>query len=1179
VELAEAFIALRVHSEQVAKDVDKGLRAGAATGSTAAGQAAGAGFAGGFRQRVGPVFTKAVNEMAKAGVVSLGIIGVASLRMAGEFQKGLTTLVTGAGESERNLKLVGDGIKNIAVNTGTTTKQLVEGMFMIESAGYHGKAGLDVLRAAAEGAKIGNADLGAVANAVTTVMTDYALKGAGAATKATDALVVTVSRGKTHLQDLATSMARILPVAASLHIGVGQVGGAMATMTGEGTSARLAAMGLNATILAMVAPNAHAAKTMLSLGLSSKAVADTLTKRGLIAALQMVSAAAKKAGPEGSPAYVAAMKSMLGGTNGLRVGLQLTGTHMSTLIANTKAVSAAFDGGKGHVIGWALVQKDFNQQLEVLKARAEVAGISIGQVLLPVVSKLVGIFAGHTKEILIFVGAVLGLAIAAKIVMTVMKAWEVATAIWAAVTDSSLVSGIALWIMYTLGVESAGAATIIATGGIILILAALAIGAYELYRHWDTVWKFIKAVAVDAWHWAMDLIHNKIFNIILGIMFPLALLALHWRTTWADAKRIATDAWHWAMDLIHNKIFNIILACVVPLAFLALHWRATWADLKRVARDFYTWLWTDFGAKFGAFFTRTIPGWWDTAVTFARTRFVTPIENAFLAVWNWLTGTLGTNIRNLFTVTIPGYFTTAVQGIGRAWGAIQHAVGAPVNWVITHVINGLIGAFDWVSSKVGGPNISKLAPLPGFAAGGRVTVGTGPTSDDVLARVSRNETIVSAAHSAVLAADFAAVGVPGYAKGGTPHGTQPKKSGPGSGIIGDILGFFGKASELAKIMAALGSGNKVALGNAIMGLAGGGGTGGAVADLSKLLVDVPATLLKDAIAALFKVFGSGSSSSIVSYAMSFLGKIPYVWGGTSLSAMGADCSGFTQSVYSHFGIGAPRTSEAQGAWVKRGSPTPGGLAFYHSPAGGADPGHVAIVRNAASVISQGGGMGPTLMGINAMPLLWTGTPPLGFGKGAGGPSGHVPGNVQGWLQAAMVATGRPGWWLPPLEKIQGLETDNLANMLTVVNPNGGATGLMQVKPGTFAQFATVPGGIFNPVANAVAAIRHIMSAWNDSPLNIPGIGSPGPYRGYGTGGRIPEDVLGIGSSGQRYLFHGGENVSPAGSMQQVETGLEGHLEGIIDMLGSVAGALSGGSAALAAGARAGAHQAYYGVGR
>lgn len=55
--------------------------------------------------------------------------------------------------------------------------------------------------------------------------------------------------------------------------------------------------------------------------------------------------------------------------------------------------------------------------------------------------------------------------------------------------------------------------------------------------------------------------------------------------------------------------------------------------------------------------------------------------------------------------------------------------------------------------------------------------------------------------------------------------------------------------------------------------------------------------------------GSAQGQSVVEYAMQFIGN-PYVWGGTDL-VNGADCSGFVQSVYAHFGISLPRTSAEQ----------------------------------------------------------------------------------------------------------------------------------------------------------------------------------------------------------------------------------------------------------------------------
>lgn len=56
---------------------------------------------------------------------------------------------------------------------------------------------------------------------------------------------------------------------------------------------------------------------------------------------------------------------------------------------------------------------------------------------------------------------------------------------------------------------------------------------------------------------------------------------------------------------------------------------------------------------------------------------------------------------------------------------------------------------------------------------------------------------------------------------------------------------------------------------------------------------------------------NGNGEKIAELALSFAGKLPYVWGGTSLTT-GADCSGFVQSVYAAFGISIPRLAEEQG---------------------------------------------------------------------------------------------------------------------------------------------------------------------------------------------------------------------------------------------------------------------------
>ena len=93
-----------------------------------------------------------------------------------------------------------------------------------------------------------------------------------------------------------------------------------------------------------------------------------------------------------------------------------------------------------------------------------------------------------------------------------------------------------------------------------------------------------------------------------------------------------------------------------------------------------------------------------------------------------------------------------------------------------------------------------------------------------------------------------------------------------------------------------------------------------------------------------------SDNAVVSYALQFRGN-PYVYGGTSLTN-GADCSGFVQSIYRHFGVSLPRTASAQasaGRYVSWGDLQPGDLVFY-SGNGGQSVTHVAIYIGNSQII-------------------------------------------------------------------------------------------------------------------------------------------------------------------------------------------------------------------------------------
>ena len=352
----------------------------------------------------------------------------------------------------------------------------------------------------------------------------------------------------------------------------------------------------------------------------------------------------------------------------------------------------------------------------------------------------------------------------------------------------------------------------------------------------------------------------------------------------------------------------------------------------------------------------------------------------------------------------------------RLWASLHKvSAGSPYHVTIHESGTGLFtitGPGILKSQGVGGSGNA----AGGLAAGGLIRMGSGPTADDVHAMVSRGEYVQRAAavnQYGVQAMDAVNQGkaVIGYASGGLVRPSAPGGAALGS-LSGQTIDFH---NSFAKIMTN-------ALGSA----------------MTKALILARAAAIAAAAGG-----GTGSAGDIVSYARGFLGKIPYKFGGTTLQGM--DCSGFTGMVYRHFGYkGIPRTSEGQGSWV-HATPTPqaGGLAFYHSPAGGPDPGHVAIIdRGARGIISQGGGLGPKLEGLHALPLLWTGIPPGGFhvAPPAGGKSGGAPAQAQAWMKAHM---GDYGWGGAQWPSLYNLWQGESGWRWNAQNPTSPAYGIPQ----------------------------------------------------------------------------------------------------------------------------------------
>jgi len=286
------------------------------------------------------------------GGLVLGVAGAAagvaveSVKMAGDFEAAMTRLMTSAGESKSNLKLVGDGILEMAGQVGISATDLAKGMYVVESAGYHGAEALNVLKASAQGAKTENADLGTVANAVSTIMRDFGAS-AGDATHVTSTLISAVSVGKTNFQDLSGAMHAVMPRAAALHMSFPELAADLATMTAHGMSAEQSAQNLNGALRNLSNPTLAMSKRMADFGIQSHDVSANLSKDGLQGTLEKLSVTIMdRMGPAG-----AELKSVWNQSN---LAAQDAQKMFDALSPKAKALAQDYRDGKIQMHDWTV---------------------------------------------------------------------------------------------------------------------------------------------------------------------------------------------------------------------------------------------------------------------------------------------------------------------------------------------------------------------------------------------------------------------------------------------------------------------------------------------------------------------------------------------------------------------------------------------------------------------------------------------------------------------------------------------------------------------------------------------------------------------------------------------------------------------------------------------------------
>lgn len=298
--------------------------------------------------------------------------------------------------NEKAFKRLEDRVLNLAGPTAQAPKTLAEGLYDLVSSGFKANEAVKVLGVSAKAATAGLTDTATSVRGVAAVLNAYQM-GAGQAGHVSDLLFQTVNRGVITFEELASQIGDVLPFAATLNVGLDQVGGAIATMTKEGLSGAKATTRLKQAMVAFIKPSEGLKSTLQDLGYQSGA--QIIAQKGFQGALEAVTEAAG-----GNQAAIAKLFPDIRGLGG---ALALTGENAKAAEGDLASMAKA-----GGATDKALSQQSqsISYQWNKLKAEASALAIRVGFAFIKVVKDIAharGAVGKTVHDIATFLGPVL----------------------------------------------------------------------------------------------------------------------------------------------------------------------------------------------------------------------------------------------------------------------------------------------------------------------------------------------------------------------------------------------------------------------------------------------------------------------------------------------------------------------------------------------------------------------------------------------------------------------------------------------------------------------------------------------------------------------------------------------------------------------------------------------------
>lgn len=690
-------------------------------------------------EKAGDSITNAGKQISVASAAVTGL-GVAAVKTAADFDSAMANVAAISGATGDDLQALRDKAREMGEKTKFSASEAADAMSYMAMAGWKTGDMLSGIEGIMNLAAASGEDLATTSDIVTDPLTAFGLTAEDSAHFA-DILAAASSNANTNVSMMGETFKYCAPVAGALGYSAEDVAEAIGLMGNAGIKSTQAGTALRTMMT----------KLQGELKLSGEALGEvtiqTANADGSMRELSDILADCRTAFSKMSESEAAAAAETLVGKNAMSGFLALMNSAPGDIDKLRNAIENC-DGSAEDMA--AIMQDNLNGQLTILKSQLEELAISFGEMLMPVIRKVVTAVQGFVDKLnnmdeaqrktIITIGLVIAalgpfLVILGTVISTVGKSMKAYASAAKGIKKLMVAVKSGTGIFGKLGTALGGiSAPVLAIVAVIAVLVAAFTHLWKtndgfreniiatwtqiketvnnfcqgivdrlnslgfefssitevLKAVWDGFCNLLGPVFEGAFRFISDTLSTVLDVILNTVDFFIAVFSGDWEGAWEAVKNIFSSIWNGLVSWFTNILETIKGVLDVALGWIGTSWEQVWTNVK----NFFTNIWN--GIK--DFISSTINSI-STTISNVITGIKTTVNNVFSAI--------KTTISNIFN----GIKDTATS----VWNAIKTAITTPIENAkekVREAINAIKGFFSGLKLEL--PHIK----LPHFSISG-----------------------------------------------------------------------------------------------------------------------------------------------------------------------------------------------------------------------------------------------------------------------------------------------------------------------------------------------------------------------------------------------------------------------------------------------------------------------------